>query len=99
MPPETRESMARLRMSTAFTAGITSVDLATYVRVGRYNLPEPTRTTPPTDNLLCQEASGVAYNWDTDTLFIARASWAGRPGGCRSGRNPSPGPPLRPAGG
>ncbi|MCW1912130.1 esterase-like activity of phytase family protein [Luteolibacter sp. GHJ8] len=56
--------------TTPFTAGITSVDLATYVRIGRYDLPEPTRTTPPTDNLLCQEASGVSYNWDTDTLFI-----------------------------
>ncbi len=48
-----------------------TVDLSTYVRVGRYDLPEPTRTTAPTNNLLCQEASGVTYNWDTDTLFIA----------------------------
>ncbi|OYW78120.1 MAG: hypothetical protein B7Z37_01215 [Verrucomicrobia bacterium 12-59-8] len=47
-----------------------SVDLSKYVRVGRYDLPEPTRTTPPTNSLLAQEASGVAYNWDTDTLFI-----------------------------
>jgi uncharacterized protein YjiK len=46
------------------------VDLSTYVRVGRYDLPEPTRTTAPAGNLLGQEASGVAYNWDTDTLFI-----------------------------
>ena len=50
--------------------GPTSVDLSKYVRVGRYDLPEPTRTTAPADNLLCQEASGVAYNWDTQTLFI-----------------------------
>jgi len=56
--------------TTPFTAGVTSVNLAAYVRVGRYNLPEPTRTTAPTNNLLCQEASGVAYNWDTDSLFI-----------------------------
>ena len=47
-----------------------AVDLSKYVRVGRYDLPEPTRTTPPSGNLLAQEASGVAYNWDTDTLFI-----------------------------
>ena len=47
-----------------------SIDLSTYVRVGRYDLPEPTRTAHPTNNLLCQEASAVAYNWDTDTLFI-----------------------------
>jgi uncharacterized protein YjiK len=49
----------------------TGVDLSTYVRVGRYDLPEPTRTTPPDGiSLLAQEASGVAYNWDTNTLFI-----------------------------
>lgn len=56
-----------------FVAGpppVTSVNLSTYVRIGRYDLPEPTRTTPPANNLLCQEASGVAYNWDTDSLFI-----------------------------
>lgn len=47
-----------------------TVDLSTYVRVGRYDLPEPTRTAHPTNNLLAQEASGVTYNWDTDTLFI-----------------------------
>ena len=47
-----------------------TVDLSTYVRVGRYDLPEPTRTVHPTNNLLTQEASGVTYNWDTDTLFI-----------------------------
>src|SRR6266536_3366490 len=48
----------------------TSVDLSTYVRVGRYNLPEPTRTVAPANSLLCQEASAVTYNWDTDTLFV-----------------------------
>ncbi|TRX29196.1 T9SS type A sorting domain-containing protein [Flavobacterium franklandianum] len=47
-----------------------NIDLSTYVRVGRYNLPEPTRTAAPSNNLLCQEASAVTYNWDTDTLFI-----------------------------
>jgi uncharacterized protein YjiK len=55
-------------------AGVTSVDLSNYIRVGRYELPEPTRTVLPpgtaSHNLLCQEASGVAYNWDTDTLFV-----------------------------
>jgi uncharacterized protein YjiK len=54
--------------------GVTTVNLSTYVRIGRYDLPEPTRTALPpgtaAHNLLCQEASGVAYNWDTDTLFI-----------------------------
>src|SRR5262245_40981894 len=48
----------------------TAVDLSTYVRVGRYDLPEPTRTAPPANSLLAQEASGITYNWDTDTLFV-----------------------------
>ncbi len=52
------------------TTGPIAVDLSKYVRVGRFDLPEPTRTTPPLNNLLGQEASGVTYNWDTDTLFI-----------------------------
>lgn len=58
----------------AIVTGPVSINLANYVRVGRYNLPEPTRTAlppgAPAHNLLGQEASGVAYNWDTDTLFI-----------------------------
>ncbi len=48
----------------------TDINLSRYVRVGRYDLPEPTRTTPPTNSLLAQEASSVTYNWDTDTLFV-----------------------------
>ncbi len=51
-------------------ANITSVDLSTYTRVGRYDLPEPTRTTAPANSLLAQEVSAVTYNWDTDTLFV-----------------------------
>ncbi len=47
-----------------------SIDLSNYVRVAQYDLPEPTRTTAPAGNLLAQEASGVTYNWDTDTLFV-----------------------------
>jgi len=49
---------------------VTSVDLSTYLRIGRFDLPEATRTTPPANSLLAQEASGVTYNWDTDTLFV-----------------------------
>ncbi|MBL9182606.1 MAG: lamin tail domain-containing protein [Verrucomicrobiaceae bacterium] len=56
------------------TTGVTSVDLSTYVRVARINLPEYRRTALPpgtaAHNLLCDEASAVTYNWDTDTLFI-----------------------------
>ena len=64
-------TLASLLLSLASASAITNVDLSTYVRIGRHDLPEPTRTTPPNStNLLCQEASAVAYNWDTDTLFI-----------------------------
>jgi len=47
-----------------------SVDLSTYIRIGRYDLPEPTRTAHPANNLLAQEVSAVTYNWDTNTLFV-----------------------------
>ncbi|MES2440877.1 MAG: SdiA-regulated domain-containing protein [Verrucomicrobiota bacterium] len=56
--------------TVAVVPGVTSVDLSTYVRVGRYNLPHPSRDPAPANNLLAEEASGVAYNWDTDTLFV-----------------------------
>ncbi|MFB2892388.1 SdiA-regulated domain-containing protein [Aerosakkonemataceae cyanobacterium BLCC-F50] len=49
---------------------VESVDLSNYVRIGRYNLPEPTRTAAPTNSLLAQEVSALTYNWDTDTLFV-----------------------------
>ena len=60
--------------SPGYSGFVPPIDLSTYVRVGRYDLPEPTRTALPSGtpihNMLCQEASGVAYNWDTDSLFI-----------------------------
>lgn len=43
-----------------------AVDLSTYVRIDRHDLPEPTRTTAPPNNLLAQEVSAVTYNWDID---------------------------------
>lgn len=49
---------------------LSGVDLSTYVRIGRHDLPEPTRTVPPPNSLLAQEVSAVTYNWDTDTLFV-----------------------------
>ncbi|BAY75023.1 putative outer membrane adhesin [Nostoc linckia NIES-25] len=49
---------------------INSVDLSTYTLIDRYDLPEPTRTTAPTNSKLAQEVSAVTYNWDTDTLFV-----------------------------
>jgi len=56
--------------TTTTPAGLTGIDLSTYTRIGRYDLPEPTRTTPPTGSLLAQEVSAVTYNVDTDTLFV-----------------------------
>jgi uncharacterized protein YjiK len=53
-----------------FAQAPTSVDLSRYVRVGRFDLPEPRRTAAPANSLLAQEASAVTYNWDTDTLFV-----------------------------
>lgn len=49
---------------------VAQFSLANYVRIGRFDLPEPTRTSAPTNNLLAQEVSAVTYNWDTDTLFV-----------------------------
>jgi hypothetical protein len=49
---------------------LTTLDLSVYVRIGRFDLPEPTRTTPPANSLLAQEVSAVTYDWDTDTLFV-----------------------------
>ena len=51
------------------SAQVTSVDLSTYTRTGRYNLPEPTRT-PGGPNLLAQEASAITYDRDRGTLFV-----------------------------
>ncbi|MFZ4521347.1 MAG: SdiA-regulated domain-containing protein [Bacteroidales bacterium] len=59
-----------LSQSISITDNDATVDLLTYVRIGRYDLPEPTRTAPPANNLLAQEASAVTYNWDTQTLFV-----------------------------
>ncbi len=57
--------------ASSASAALTEVDLAKYKRVGRFDLPEPTRTVAPENSLLAQEASAVAYDWDTDTLFVA----------------------------
>ncbi len=70
---DTSDNAVTTTQSASFTTANPSasgIDLSTYVRVARYNLPEPLTATAPANNLLCQEASAVAYNWDTDTLFI-----------------------------
>ena len=56
--------------SDAAAAPPTEVDLSTYVRVGRYPLPEPLLTPAPPGSVLAQEVSAVTYNPDTDTLFV-----------------------------
>ncbi|WP_373544700.1 SdiA-regulated domain-containing protein [Chamaesiphon sp.] len=59
------------RYITATTPpALAGIDLSTYTRIGRYDLPEPTRTTAPAGSLLAQEVSAVTYNVDTDTLFV-----------------------------
>jgi uncharacterized protein YjiK len=64
------KSIPRLTFHPSAPPAITSVDLSTFKRVGRFDLPEPTRTVPPANSLLAQEASGVTYNWDTNSLFV-----------------------------
>jgi uncharacterized protein YjiK len=68
-----RRAFALAALFTAFLAApahAAGLDLSTYVRVGRFDLPEPTRTPAPANNLLAKEASAVTYDWDTDTLFV-----------------------------
>lgn len=68
---------AQAALSNPFTSplnpvppSVTAVDLSTYVRVGRFDLPEPTRTAHPPNSLLAQEASAVTYDFDNDSLFV-----------------------------
>jgi uncharacterized protein YjiK len=63
-------ALAAQTVAAAPAEALTGVDLATYKRVGRHDLPEPTRTAAPAGNLLAQEASGVTYDRDTDSLFV-----------------------------
>lgn len=51
--------------SLTFTAPTQTFDLSNYTLSGRYSLPVGTGA-----NLLAEEASGVTYNKDTDTLFV-----------------------------
>ena len=73
---DTLRNVERLQFSDGQYGGATlaansTIDLSLYKLVGRYDLPEPTRTTAPAHNLLAQEVSAVTYDWDTDTLFVA----------------------------
>ncbi|CAN5857673.1 hypothetical protein BH11PLA1_BH11PLA1_20750 [soil metagenome] len=63
--------LAALALASVAASASAQVNLANYARVGRYQLPEPTRSAAPAGNLLCQEASAVTWNRDTNTLFVA----------------------------
>ncbi len=47
-----------------------TLDLSTYVRIGRYNLPVPSRQSAPAGSQLALEVSAVTYNPNTNTLFV-----------------------------
>jgi uncharacterized protein YjiK len=49
----------------SFTDPTSTYDLANYIQVGRYSLPVGTGS-----NLLAEEASGITFNKDTNTLFV-----------------------------
>jgi uncharacterized protein YjiK len=63
-------ALVALFAAPVHAAALTEVNLSKYKRVARDELPEPTRTAHPEHSLLAQEASGVTYDWDTDTLFV-----------------------------
>src|SRR5262249_48606568 len=54
----------------AAVASASGIDLSVYHRVGRFDLPSSTNTTPPANSLLADEASAVHYDPDTGTLFV-----------------------------
>lgn len=61
-------------LASMSASAVSSVNLSDYRLVGRYQLPDVSRVPLPagtaSHNLLAQEASGVTWNRDTDTLFI-----------------------------
>ena len=56
--------------SPASARALTGVDLSTYARTARLDLPAPWNATPPADSLLAQEASSVTYDSDDDSLYV-----------------------------
>jgi hypothetical protein len=70
-------------VAAAPAGALTGVDLATYKRVGRHDLPEPTRTVAPAGSLLAQEASGVTL---TGTRTASSSSATAAPQSSRSAR-------------
>ena len=64
--------VASALVSLSATAQVGSVNLADYQLVGRYTLPEPNfvAVAPGDSSVLAQEASGVAWNRATNSLFV-----------------------------
>jgi uncharacterized protein YjiK len=64
-------ALLTLAVASAGAAEIAEVDLAKYKRVGRFDLPAPSNTTPPNGtSLLAQEASGVTYDPEDGHLYV-----------------------------
>jgi uncharacterized protein YjiK len=61
----TPAATAFVNPTISFKSSQSSFELSNYTQTGRYSLPVGTGT-----NLLAEEASGVTYNKDTDTLFV-----------------------------
>lgn len=54
----------------AVQAGPLSLDLSTYTQTGQFSLPAPSNATAPAGSRLAEEASAVAFNRDTNSLFV-----------------------------
>jgi uncharacterized protein YjiK len=52
------------------SAEVPTVNLGQYKRIARHPLPLPPGTTAPAHSLLAEEASGVTYDPETETLFV-----------------------------
>ncbi|HEY4277424.1 MAG TPA: lamin tail domain-containing protein [Conexibacter sp.] len=60
-----------LPIASASADPLTGVDLSTYARTARLDLPTPATDTPPAGSLLAQEASSVAYDPQTpNSLYV-----------------------------
>ncbi len=57
--------LAWVAPTLSFKDPTSTYDLANYIQVGRHSLPVGTGT-----NLLAEEASGITFNKDTNTLFV-----------------------------
>jgi uncharacterized protein YjiK len=64
-------ALLTVAVAASSAAEIAEVNLAKYKRVGRFDLPAPANTTPPNSwSKLAQEASGVTYDWEDESLYV-----------------------------